>query len=286
MRVSRGRRFVRSVVGGNRASGLDLGRRVWTIVVATAMVGSMLGAGAAAALEYPSTWSISGNTATGTTPTGVVVTATVTGPAILLPPSGSLVFTGPKPSYFPTTTTQALHLLIVECGGPSCGSITYSFSKPVFTPVLYIGDVGSGSVDGGKFTAYHDSPVTLASGTFSLDAAGSQTANMSIQNAGTTVGITNPASLIGTSGRNASSCGTFGCGVYDISTTTPTVTSLTMNFGYAGSGTSGDIFSLILATNIVPVTAVPALNRWMLLLLAALLAGAGFVLSAGDRFLP
>lgn len=145
------------------------------------------------------------------------------------------------------TTTQALHLLITECGGPSCGSITYSFSQPVSSPVLYIGDVGSGSVDSGVFTSYHDSPVTLTSGTFSLHSAGSQTANMSIQNSGATVGITDPAAEIGTSGQNASSCGTFGCGIYDIATPTPTVTSVTMNYGYAGTGTSGDIFSHVLA---------------------------------------
>lgn len=234
-------RFRRAIALASSLAGLAL---------SAAVAGTIASAGPALAVpagsEYPATWTITGNTATGKTPGGVTVTATVTGPAILIPPSGSLIFTGSTPSYFPATTTQALRMLISGCGGPSCGSITYSFSQPVLSPVLYTGDIGSGSVDNGVFTAYHDSPVTLASGTFSLDSAGSQTANMSIQNAGTTVGITDPAAEVGTSGRNPSSCGTFGCGVYDIATPTPTVTSVTMDFGYAGTGTSGDVFSQIL----------------------------------------
>ena len=55
---------------------------------------------------------------------------------------------------------------------------------------------------------------------------------------------------------DATSCGTFGCGAYDIATTTPTITSLTLNYGYAGTGTSEDVFSQILA--ITPIA--PALT--------------------------
>jgi uncharacterized repeat protein (TIGR01451 family) len=249
---------------------MNSGRRVRAVALAAALVGSTLGAAAVGAVasagpalavpvgsEYPATWTVSGNVATGTSPSGVVVTATVTAPATFLP-AGALVFTGPTPLYFPTITTQALHLIITGCTGPPCGSITYSFSQPVLTPVLYTGDIGTGSVDAGVFTDYHDSPTTLASGTFSLDSAGSETANMSVQDDGSTVGITDPAGEVGQSAVNPSSCGSFGCGVYDISTPTQTVTGVTMNFGYAGTGTSGDVFSQILG--ITPFVPAPALT--------------------------
>ena len=267
----------------SRAADLNSGRRVRAAVVATVLAGSALSAvalgtavsagpalaapavPAPAVSQYPATWTVSGNVATGTTPSGVVVTATLTDPAAwFLAPTGPLVFTGPTPGYFPATTTQALHPEISGCGGPvadlatepSCGSITYSFSRPVLAPVLYIGDIGTGSIDAGIFTAYHDSPVTLASGTFSLASAGSETPNTSISNGGATVGITDPSAGVGGSGVNASSCGTFGCGAYDIATTTQTITSLTLNYGYEGTGTSEDVFSQILA--ITPVS--PALT--------------------------
>jgi uncharacterized repeat protein (TIGR01451 family) len=228
-------------------------------VIATALVGSALSAvalgtvaSASPALaapvgsQYPATWTVSGNVATGTTPSGVVVTATVTGPAaFFVKGTGSLVFTGATPGYFPPTTTQALHL-----------EVTYSFSRPVEAPVLYVGDIGAGSIDGGVFTDYHDSPLTLGSGTFSLASADSETPNTSLLNGDATVGITNPDSWVGTPVVTETSCGTFGCGAYDITTPTPTITQLTVNYGYAGTGTSEDLFSQILA--ITPTT--PALT--------------------------
>jgi uncharacterized repeat protein (TIGR01451 family) len=249
---------------------MSTGRRVRAMVLAAALTGSALGAvtlgavataGPALAVpvgsEYPATWTVSGDVATGTTPSGVVVTATVTGPATFSTPgSGSLVLTGSTPGYFPASTTQALHLDIKDCTGPSCGSITYSFSRPVLAPVLYIGDLGAGTIGGGVFIDFHDSPVTLSSGTFSLDSAGSETPNTSIQNGGTTVALTDPAASVGTSGVDPSSCGTYGCGVYDISAPTQTVTSVTMNYGYAGSGTYENIFTQILG--VTPPT--PALT--------------------------
>ncbi len=48
-------------------------------------------------------------------------------------------------------------------------------------PVLYVGDIGTGSIDAGVFTAYHDSPLALASGTFSLAAADSETPNVHLE---------------------------------------------------------------------------------------------------------
>jgi uncharacterized repeat protein (TIGR01451 family) len=251
---------VATVLAGSALSAVALGSAAAASPALAALAGP-----APAVSQYPATWTVSGNVATGTTPSGVVVTATLTDPvAWFLTPTGPLVFTGPTPGYFPATTTQALHPEIAGCGGPvaglatepSCGSITYSFSRPVLAPVLYVGDIGTGSIDAGIFTAYHDSPLTLASGTFSLASADSETPNTSIWNGGATVGITDPSAGVGGSGVNATSCGTFGCGAYDIATTTPTITSLTLDYGYAGTGTSEDVFSQILA--ITPVA--PALT--------------------------
>jgi uncharacterized repeat protein (TIGR01451 family) len=250
-------------------------------MIATALAGSALSAVALgtvvpaspalavpAVSQYPATWTVSGNVATGTTPSGVVVTATLTSPASWFSPStGPLVFTGPTPGYFPATTTQALLPEIGDCDGPSCGSITYSFSRPVMAPVLYVGDIGGGSIDAGVFTDFHDSPLTLGSGTFSLAAADSETPNTSISNGGATVGITNPDAGVGLSGVDATSCGTFGCGAYAIATTTPTITSLTLNYGYAGTGTSEDVFSQILA--ITPTTPALTLQKSVTPLVAA-----------------
>ncbi|NYE96133.1 putative repeat protein (TIGR01451 family) [Psychromicrobium silvestre] len=213
--------------------------------------------------EFPATWTIVGNVATGTTPSGVVVTATLTGPATFIGPGG-LTPSGTRPAYIPVTTTQALNISIVNCAvitASGCGSITYSFSKPVMTPVLYTSDVGAGTIAAGNtFATFHNHPQTLTSGgTFSLDSAGSQTATMSIQNAGTTVGYTNPLGMTGRStvGQTVS-CGTgtfgsWGCGAYDINTPTQFVNSITVGFGYAGTGTTNDGFNQMLGiTPIAP----------------------------------
>jgi uncharacterized repeat protein (TIGR01451 family) len=274
----------------SRAVGANGGRRVRAAVIATALAGSALSAvalgtvasaspalaapagPAPAGPQYPATWTVSGNVATGTTPSGVVVTATVTGPAAFFAkPTGSLVLNGPTPGYIPATTTQALLLEVTDCTAAPCGSVTYSFSRPVLAPVLYVGDVGTGSIDDGVFLSYHDSPVTLASGTMSLAAAGSETANMSIQNGGTTVGIADPGAYLDQPITTVPfSCVSYGCGAYDITTTTPTVTSVTLNYGYAGTGTSEDVFSQVLA--ITPATPALTLHKSVTPLVAA---GAG-----------
>jgi uncharacterized repeat protein (TIGR01451 family) len=250
-----------------RAACTHRGRGIRSAVMATALAGTALAAAALGTVtsagpalaapagdEYPATWAVAGNVATGTTPSGVTVTATVTAPATLHRP-GVLVFTGGTPAYFPAITTQALHVSVAGCT-TACGAITYTFSRPVLTPMLDIGDIGTGAIDAGVFTDFHDTPVTLTSGTFTLDSTGSETANTSIQNGGATVGLTDPAAGVGGSGVDASSCGTFGCGAYDITTATPEITSLTMDLGYAGTGTSSDVFSLLLG--ITPVA--PALT--------------------------
>ena len=252
------------------------GSALTAVAVATvASAGPALAAPAGpapAVSQYPATWTVSGNVATGTTPSGVVVTATLTGPAaFFVKPTGSLVLNGSTPGFLPATTTQALLLQVTDCTAAPCGSITYSFSRPVLAPVLYVGDVGTGSIDDGVFLSYHDSPVTLASGTFSLAAAGSETANMSLQNGDTTIGITDPGAYLDQPITTVPySCVSYGCGAYDIATTTPTITSLTVSYGYAGTGPSEDVFSQILA--ITPVTPALTLQKSVSPLVAA---GAG-----------
>ncbi|QNP72065.1 DUF11 domain-containing protein [Streptomyces roseirectus] len=222
---------------------------VWAPVAAAVPAGS----------EYPANWSISGNTATGTTPSGVVVTATVGG-AVNAPTQGDIIFTGTRPSYLPSGTS-ALRLGIANCTNTAtsgCGSITYTFSQPVRTPILYIGAVG-GYTSSTTIASYHDHPVTLASGTFSLDSSGSQSPRMGIWNGSSTVGIVNPQQYVGTSPGDGSSCGIFGCGAYDIATTTPTITSLTLYYGYEGSGNNLDGFNQILG--ITPATTSLSLTK-------------------------
>ncbi|WP_075661521.1 DUF7507 domain-containing protein [Streptomyces acidiscabies] len=209
---------------------------VWVATAAAVPAGS----------EYPASWSVSGNTATGTTPSGVVVTATVSGP-VNAPTQGDIIFTGTRPAYLPSGTS-ALSLAIQNCTNTAtngCGSITYTFSQPVKTPVFYVGAVGAYTSSTSVVT-YHDHPVTLASGTFSLDSAGSQSSRMGISNSSRTVGIVNPQQYVGGPLGDGGSCSTFGCGAYDVATTTPTITSLTLYYGYEGSGNNIDGFNQIL----------------------------------------
>ena len=204
--------------------------------------------------EYPATWTITGNIARGTTPSGIQVTATLTGPATFSTPAG-LVPTGPTPSYFPPTTTQALWITEDACttSGPSgCGFITYSYSQAVTTPVLYLGDVGSSTLSASNIIeTYRNTPHTLTSGgTFSLDSPGSQTTNNAITNNGTTVGNIDPAGRVGQVGSvNSCQANGFGCGVYAINTPTQFVNSITFGLGYAGAGAPLDV-----STQVVGVT--------------------------------
>jgi len=281
---------VYAIIRRNRAARKRSGTRVGAVALATALAGATLGvvtlgavsAGPAAAMpagpgyaaipggsQYPATWTVSGNVATGTMePSGIVVTATLAGPVTFSKPppafanpTGSLLFSGPAPGFFPPTTTEALHLQTGTCTDP-CGSITYSFSRPVMAPVFYVGDVGAGSVDAGVFTDFRNTPVTLASGTFSLHSPGSQTPNVSIGNGGTTIAYTNPHSQVGKTVPVITSCGTFGCGAYDIHTRAAAVTSVTMNYGYGGTGTSLDMFSQVLG--VTPMAAALTLRKSVL----------------------
>jgi hypothetical protein len=70
---------------------------------------------------------------------------------------------------------------------------------------------------------------------------------VSLRNGGTTIAFTNPGSEVGRLVPSMSTCGTFGCGVYDIHPPRQAVTSITMNYGYGGTGTSLDLFSQVLA---------------------------------------
>ncbi|MGO4653083.1 hypothetical protein AB4068_15475 [Arthrobacter sp. 2RAF22] len=212
---------------------------------------------APAGTEYPSSWTVAGQTATGVTPSGVVVTATLTGPGTLSL-SNSLVLTGPAASYFPATgTNQVLRVDIENCTAV-CGSITYTFSSPVRVPVLHVGDTGAamaGSINGVVTTvAYHDHPISLSAGSFAVDSPGSESSKMAITNGGATIGIQNPATQSAGSDLTFPSCDAFGCGSYGITTSTSTVTSLAMDFGYGGTGTSQDAITLMLGFVPAPAT--------------------------------
>ena len=210
--------------------------------------------------EYPANWTItSGTTATGTTPSGITVSVATTGNIIILG-KGSLTKTngGVTPSYFPTTTNQALEFQIPNnsvctpsMGFTGCGTITYSFSEPIRTPVLYVGDIGKGA-GGSTWSTFNDAPWTLPSGmTFALDATGSQTTAppMGIQNSSRSIGINTPTSVLGTT-VGSGSCGKFGCGVYDVSGA-GSISSLQFSIGYRGStgtGQGNDNFTAMLGT--------------------------------------
>ncbi|MFT4085355.1 MAG: hypothetical protein QM638_22470 [Nocardioides sp.] len=210
--------------------------------------------------EYPDSWSVTGTTATGTTASGVEVTATVSGSVSLIG-TGGMVFGGARPSYLPSSTTAALIFGIQNCTNTAvagCGSVTYTFSQPVRVPVVYVGDVGA---DTGNQTivSYHDHPMTVRDGTLSLDSTGSQTSRMQLKNGNQTVGIDNPRSYVGTGTGGATSCGVFGCGAYDVTTDTTTVTSLTFDLSYDGTGTNADWWNQIVG--ITPATTSLSLTK-------------------------
>ena len=201
--------------------------------------------------QYPDSWeATSGNTADGLAPDGFGgnflpdgVTATLNPPSsgtvtwgrvpglpsYILGGVGSLILNGSNPPFFPSTTEQALQVAISGCSAAPCGSITYTFPQPVMTPSLLVGDVGEQTIwvqpeDSGIAT-YHDSPISVAGGgTFTLDSAGSQTPNMSIQSGGTVVGINDPGAYIDqpwspsppSCGRAPQSGDGYGCGAYDL----------------------------------------------------------------------
>ena len=192
---------------------------------------------------------------------------------------GSLILNGANPAFFPATTDQALQVMITGCSQAPCGSITYNFYQPgtnetvpqaVITPSLLVGDVGTQEVSigpevsngrgrsdasGDPVSTYHDSPISIAGGgTFTLDSTGSQSPNMSIQSGGTVIGITSPAAYVGQEPFSPpASCGPpppndgYGCGAYDLQLPVAATTSVTLNFGYAGTGTNPDIFTIVLA---------------------------------------
>lgn len=209
--------------------------------------------------EYPASWTYTDNKhATGVTPSGVTVTATITSPAGGAVFAGDangmpLMIAGTAPAYFPATTNQALRIRIDSCTNTApdgCGTISYSFSRAVETPVLYAADIGAGA--GSPFSTYHDAPITLTSGgTFTLDAPTS-VSMAEVANASTTLQHSPaPASMLGTP-LGANSCNPHGCAVVDILTPTPEVTTVSMGFGYRGNGTDDDGFSLLLGVTPVP----------------------------------
>jgi uncharacterized repeat protein (TIGR01451 family) len=242
-------------------------RRLLGLTVGLASLLFVLGSSVASALpagsEYPSTWTIVGSTATGVTPSGITVTATLSPPAsgtLAFNGTGPLVPNGPTPPFIPPTTTEGLRLLITGCAAAPCGGITYTFSQPVITPSMLVADLG-GQTGAPNVATYNNHPVSIAAGSsFVLDSPGSQSAGVSIQSGGTVVGITDPAGYIGQPGSgnscSASATSGFGCGAYNLQLPTALSTSVTLNFGYAGTGNATDGFALVMPA--VPST--PALT--------------------------
>ncbi|GAA2107127.1 hypothetical protein GCM10009823_33730 [Brevibacterium salitolerans] len=202
--------------------------------------------------EYPQSWQISGNTARGTTASGVGVTMTLSGAGTSYwgNSGGDPIFTGPRPSYIPNTRTAALRFGSQNCTNTAvdgCGVTTYRFDRPVKNPILYVTDFGAAVGDGNsRATSFKNHPMTVQNGTFALDSANSQSPRMEIKGSGSTIGLINPNSYRGTSIANATSCGTFGCGAYLVATDSPTITELTFTFGYEGTGTNLDYWGQIL----------------------------------------
>ncbi|MFM9446090.1 LPXTG cell wall anchor domain-containing protein [Streptomyces acidiscabies] len=223
-------------------------------------MGMSTAAAVPAGSEYPASWSVNGNTATGTTPSGVVVTATASG-SVAGGGQGDVMYGGSRPSYLPSSSTAALKYSVTNCTNTAtsgCGSVTYTFSRPVRTPVLYVADIGA-HTGAATIASYHNHPITLASGTFSLDSSGSQSPRMGMWNSGQTVGIVNADQYTNSANVGTDSCVAFGCGAYDVSTTTATITSLTLYYSYAGTGTNTDGWGQILG--ITPATTSLSLTK-------------------------
>ncbi|MGD9695706.1 MAG: hypothetical protein AB7V42_08610 [Thermoleophilia bacterium] len=262
-----------------RRGGGDRGRRlarraaaILTLVAATAApaIASAVPAGS----EYPSSWTLtSATTATGTTPLGITVTATLRQPSAgqarwASGSSGGLTFEGPYPPFFPPTTAEALQPLITGCSAAPCGGITYGYSRPVLAPSLYVSDIGGGTGNGGgtNFTSWHAHPLGIAGGgTFREDSPGSQI-GAELRGGGAVIGATDVAARrtgrYGTASCATAAQGGFGCGAYTMSLPGEAITALTLDFGYEGTGNTGDAFPLV-------VPAVPSDPRLVLAKTAA-----------------
>ncbi|MFD9820191.1 DUF7507 domain-containing protein [Streptomyces violascens] len=206
--------------------------------------------------EFPTSWAINSPTsAAGKLPSGEMVTATLTGPVtfFVAEPTGRLVLTGATPKFLPVTADALRFDLRCETSTPSgCGTITYKFSRPVTTPVLYTGDVGASGANTKEIWVLNHPQTLLSGGTFSADAPGAQTSNMSSRNGGAAIGLTNPAGEVGLP-TDSNSCGSvFGCGAYALTLPTASVTSLSFGLGYEGTASSRDVFTQLLGVTPVP----------------------------------
>jgi uncharacterized repeat protein (TIGR01451 family) len=219
--------------------------------------------------EFPTTWTVAAQsqTATATTATGVTVTATLTPsapgvelsfgsnqPGASIDPTGPAVIGGQPPAYLPSTTSGGLNLAISNCSAAPCGTLTYTFSRPVTSPILYLGNQGAAEISGTQFATFHDSPVTLlGGGTLSYDSTSSHTTNSEIVD-GTTVEQIDPSAAVGQPTDTSACNDYFSCSATDVNLPAP-VTTLAFSLGYEGTGTSVDAMVAILGVTPTPVVA-------------------------------
>ncbi|MGO1002442.1 prealbumin-like fold domain-containing protein [Lysobacter sp. CA196] len=185
--------------------------------------------------EMPTSWTtISATQIRGTTPSGIVVTATLSGG----PTWGSTttpIYGGPQPSYIPNGAARDLS---INCASGSCGTLTYTFSRPVLTPVLYLTDMGgvASSCTNGVCTTSGSSHSFRVNGGFGLafDTPTSHTTNTSISG-GNTLVAPNPVLWTASGGSSDfNSCGAnFGCAAVDV-----TGAGLLSSLSFAITGTS------------------------------------------------
>ncbi len=225
-----------------------------TLAVSTATTAAAVPAG----VVYPTSWTGTGDTRTGSAG-GVTVTATAGGAPSSIYRVGDMqmaVLGLALPAYMPTDATAAIAWGTTACSGGGdtvCGTATYTFSAPVTNLTMWISDIGAVEPVPVVSTS-HATPIRIAGGgTFEVDGA---SANSTIVPASGTGSEVSHANVLGNVGqilvdngpnKNNSSCGVFfGCGVYTITTSQSAYTSITFNFGYTGTGTSTDAFPMIL----------------------------------------
>lgn len=232
--------------------------RLFVCVVVFALVGVVFAPVSAEAVPsdlpagtvWPDSWTGSGNTRTGTAG-GVTVTATTSGATgVLRTNGGHAPSGGPIASYLPASTTAPI-VFSTTCstGGSSdsCGTITYTFSKPIRDAVLFVSDIGAWKEDDVTVTQSRVSPLTLVGGTMALHGDDhNEHAQVNTAVTGETA-LTHADidSLIGQTGSN-DSCANFACGVVDVDLVGSAVSSLTFEVGYEGTYTGVDGWAMTL----------------------------------------
>lgn len=235
-----------------------VGKMLGTVcAVLIVLVGSTQVAAAAPppSVEYPTSWVFtSESSAVGTTPSGVVVTASLTGAPegtdLRFALAGPSIIVEPRPDYLPEGEGIALWALVAGCTQAPCGTLEYTFSVPIESAVLQVGDQGAILVDTGLVTASHSSPISALDGaTFTYSSPDSHNPLSVLSADGTTLSHVSSDLMLGLP-EDPESCGTlFACFSADVVVPAP-VTVLRFELGYEGSGDGPDGFPT--ALGVVP----------------------------------